>query len=72
MNRNYTAWYALKSQLEAGDFKGNFSEREIWWCSIGANIGHEEDGKHRYFERPVIVLRKYNKNYFLFLFLDGL
>jgi len=23
-----------------------FSEREIWWCSVGVNVGHEADSKH--------------------------
>ncbi len=44
----------------AGRFR--FSEREIWWCSIGLNIGDEEDGKNDLFERPVLVVRKFNEN----------
>ena len=35
--------------------------REVWWCSLGLNIGHEQDGKHAAFERPVLVLRKFNR-----------
>ena len=31
----------------------------MWWCSIGINIGSEQDGKNIYFERPVLVLRKF-------------
>ncbi len=38
-----------------------FHEREIWWCSIGLNVGDEQDGKNDYFERPVLVIRKFNK-----------
>lgn len=37
-----------------------FHEREIWWCSIGVNLGQEEDGKNALFERPVLVLKKFN------------
>ena len=37
-----------------------FSEREIWWCVLGKNIGDEQDGKHERFERPVLVLRKFS------------
>jgi len=29
---------------------------------LGCNIGFEEDGKNRNFERPVLVLKKFNKN----------
>jgi mRNA-degrading endonuclease toxin of MazEF toxin-antitoxin module len=37
------------------------SERQIWWCSLGKNIGSEENGKHELFERPVIIFRKFGK-----------
>lgn len=39
-----------------------FHEREIWWCSLGTNIGIETDGKHEQFERPVLVLKKFYKD----------
>ena len=38
-----------------------FHERDIWWCSIGINIGDEQDGKNEMFERPVLVLKKFNR-----------
>ena len=40
-------------------------ERELWWCHIGVNIGHEQDGKGENFERPVLVLRSLSKDTFL-------
>ncbi len=38
-----------------------FHEREIWWTSLGLNIGAEQDGKHELFERPVLIIRKFNR-----------
>lgn len=35
-----------------------FYEREIWWCSLGVNIGFEQDGTNDLFERPVLVIKK--------------
>ncbi len=35
-----------------------FLEREVWWASLGVNIGHEINGKHERYERPVLVLKK--------------
>lgn len=29
------------------------------------NIGYEEDGKNKHFERPVCILRKFNKDIFI-------
>ncbi len=67
MNRNYVGWYKLKAELEKQEFLGNYSEREVWWASIGVNIGDEEDGKNRLFERPALVVKKYSKQLFLAL-----
>jgi len=36
--------------------------REVWWIYAGINIGVEIDGKHERFQRPVIVVRKFNKD----------
>ncbi len=41
-----------------------FHERDVWWSSIGVNIGVEIDGKNENFERPVLVLRKINNKQF--------
>ena len=42
-----------------------FKERDVWWTSIGVNVGFEEDGKHENFVRPVLVLKKFNRELFL-------
>ena len=36
----------------------------MWWCSIGVNLGHEQDGKGTYFNRPVLVIKKFNNRLF--------
>lgn len=57
-------WNRLKKKLNDENHTPLFKEREIWWCSIGANIGHEQDGKNTEFSRPVLVVRKFNKRLF--------
>ncbi len=59
--KNYDSWNIEKKALEE-DKAGVpiFHEREIWWCSIGYNLGYEQDGKNELFERPVLVLKKFN------------
>ena len=42
-----------------------FKEREVWWCSLGVNVGDEQDGKGSSFTRPVLVLKKFNRNVFV-------
>jgi len=58
-------WTKLKIKLFIRSHKEiYFYEREIWWVSLGKNIGFEENGKNDNFERPVLVLKKFNKQIF--------
>jgi mRNA interferase MazF len=36
-----------------------FQEREVWWASLGENIGSEINGKNHRFERPIIIVKKF-------------
>lgn len=73
MNKNFAQWHAQKSQIDASELSNNlyFYEREIWWCSLGLNIGYEQDGKHGDFARPVLILRKFNRDILWILPLTG-
>lgn len=55
-------WNIVKKRIEArvADQSLYFYEREVWWCSIGVNIGVETDGKNEHFERPVLIIKKFN------------
>lgn len=59
--KNFNEWAKVKPDIDSISLLPNAHEREIWWCSIGVNIGFEEDGKNETFERPVLVLKKYSK-----------
>lgn len=63
--KDFSTWSVLKTSINQNIERPIFKEREIWWVSIGANIGDEEDGKGDKFLRPVLVIRKFNKNLFL-------
>lgn len=77
--KNYENWHLLKSNLESIDFekinkkgelenpKPMFRERDIWWCSIGENLWYEQDGKHENYERPVLILKKFSQDMFLWV-----
>ncbi len=53
-------WTKLKARLHLfGEREVYFREREIWWVNLGFNIGREQNGKQKGFERPVLVLRKF-------------
>lgn len=60
----FDSWNKRKKLVNIFEVGKNFyyHEREIWWCSLGVNIGVETDGKHQLFERPVLILKKFNKD----------
>lgn len=67
MEKDYNSWHVLKKYLEKKDV-GNFlyfKQKEIWMCSLGLNIGSEQDGNSRGFSRPVVVFRLCSPNTFL-------
>jgi hypothetical protein len=41
-----------------------FKEGEIWWCSVGENVGTEINGKSDYFTRPVLIFKKFGTESF--------
>lgn len=65
MQKDFILWHNVKEQLDKDNKPPLFKQREIWWCSIGVNIGHESDGKSQYFTRPVLIVRKFNRQIFL-------
>ncbi len=65
MTKDFDGWNALKKRLNAdGNFPPHWKEREIWWGCIGVNIGHEQDGKNAEYNRPVLVVKKFNRRLF--------
>jgi mRNA interferase MazF len=65
MLKDFLSWFRLKPKIDQKIKSPLFQEREIWWCSVGVNIGCETDGKNGLFERPVLIFKKYNHNQFL-------
>jgi mRNA interferase MazF len=63
--KDFDNWNLRKKEINDSDRKLFYHEREVWWSSIGVNVGYEIDGKNENFERPVLVLRKVNKNQFI-------
>ncbi len=73
MEKDFDAWNTQKKQVQTQEIAYDFfyHPREVWWCSVGLNIGVETDGKHNNFERPVLVLKKFNKDQFWGIPLTG-
>jgi mRNA interferase MazF len=66
MQKDFDRWNRLKKDVNARkDAPPFFHEREVWWCNLGLNVGFEQDGKGGRFERPVLVLKKFNHDVFI-------
>jgi len=71
MIKNFDKWNAKKKEIHRSGKSPFYNEREVWWCALGANVGFEQDGTGKNFDRPIVVIRGFSKNIFLGLALTG-
>lgn len=64
MKKDFLHWHNKKENINEKDKRAYFHEREVWWCSIGANVGYEQDGKGNDFTRPVLIIKGFSKEVF--------
>lgn len=58
-------WNGLKFMIHIQGILCRIKEEEVWWCSLGENIGTEINGKGELFSRPVLIYRKLGSLQFL-------
>jgi hypothetical protein len=46
MQKDFEKWNQLKQKIDSINKQIIYKERDVWWCSFGINIGHEENGKN--------------------------
>lgn len=66
--KRFLEWISLKERL---DFQSqrvpHVNEAEIWWASLGENIGFEINGKSKLFTRPVLIYKKLSREFYLII-----
>jgi mRNA interferase MazF len=64
MKKNFDEWNEIKKKISLSDDVSSmfYKEREVWWCTLGINIGFEQDGKGTGFRRPVLIMKKINRH----------
>jgi len=62
--KDFDSWNKKKKVIDQKEISDQtfFNEREIWWGSLGLNIGYEQDGKNENFERPLLIIKKFNRD----------
>lgn len=60
MEKDFDRWNEQKKAIERKADAVLFHEREIWLCSLGVNVGSEQDGVSSSYARPVLIIRNFN------------
>lgn len=64
MIKHFIDWIITKIIIDKKERLVQIKEGEVYWCSLGADIGDEENSKGKIFRRPVLVFKKFNNNIF--------
>jgi len=59
--KDFGGWMKIKEKIHYGGKIRSIKEGEVWWGSVGENVGVEICGKGRTYTRPVIVFKKLNR-----------
>ncbi len=65
MGKDFVEWHKIKQDIHKREKRPFYNEREVWWCSVGENVGFEMDGKGEDFTRPVLIIKGFSKEVFL-------
>lgn len=65
--KEFDRWNEKKKETDHRILGKNFYVyvREVWWCSVGVNVGSEIDGKNEHFERPILIVKIFSQDGFL-------
>ena len=69
--KNFDEWNEIKKNIHKKETILKFSKRDIFFINLGQNIGYEQNGVGDEFLRPVLILRKFNKRFFLGVLLSS-
>lgn len=61
MQKEFDSWNERKKEIN--EEKPNFyHEREVRWCSLGINVGFEQDGTSKTYKRPVLIVKGFSRH----------
>ena len=58
--KDFDLWNTQKKHLDEISNK-LYHARDIWWCSLGLNVGVEHHGTGKDFQRPVLIVKGFSK-----------
>lgn len=69
--RTSTAGTEARKKIDETAERPFYHPREIWWCTVGVNVGNELDGTGQHHDRPVLIIRPFNAETFFGVALIG-
>ncbi len=61
MQKDFDKWNKRKKEIN--EEESNFyHQREIRWCSLGVNVGFEQDGTSKNYRRPVLIIKGFSRH----------
>jgi mRNA interferase MazF len=66
MEKDFDRWNEIKKRLaHDAPLPAAFPKNgEVWMCTLGKNLGREQNGGPGDFSRPVLVIKKFNNEMF--------
>lgn len=61
MQKDFDNWNQKKKAIHDNNESKLYHARELWWCSLGVNVGSEQDGTGEDYERPVLIYKGLSK-----------
>lgn len=60
--KDFDNWNIQKKEIDSINKDKLYRARQIWWCSLGINVGFEQDGTGTEYQRPILILRGFSKH----------
>jgi len=61
VNKDYDEWNKMKKIVNKNRTRKLYHKRDIWWCNLGLNVGYEQDGTGKDYDRPALILKDFNQ-----------
>jgi mRNA-degrading endonuclease toxin of MazEF toxin-antitoxin module len=57
MKKDFDGWNETNKRTDSRRGAPYYHEREVWWCTLGVNVGSEENGSGEEYRRPALILK---------------
>lgn len=61
MAKDFDQWNERKKQINAKQ-PNFYRARDIRWCSLGVNVGFEQDGTSEAYRRPILIIKGFSRH----------